>query len=106
MAELGFELKGGKFYIWYTHLHKFMWIYNIWDQFENLKAIHLNTKWYLMQLYQKRKKFYKQKKLIHNIAFIYWDVSNMSDLFKYIYIYIYIFLEPKLKLWMKLLVVR
>ena len=28
-----------------THI---MWIYNIWDQFEKLKAIHLNTKWYLM----------------------------------------------------------
>ena len=63
-----------------------MWIYNIWDQFENLKAIHLNTKWYLMQLYQKKKN-QQTKKLIHNIAFIYWDVSNMSDLFKNIYIF-------------------
>ena len=88
MAELGFELKGGKIYIRYTHLHKFMWIYNIWDQFEKLKAIHLNTKWYLMQLYPKKKKKNLQtKKIIHNIAFIYWDVSNMSDLFKNIYIF-------------------
>ena len=28
-----------------------------------------------------KKKLYKQKKLIHNIVFIYWDISNMSDLF-------------------------
>ena len=60
-----------------------MWIYNIWDQFEKLKAIHLNTKWYLMQSY-------KNKKFIHNIVFIYWDISNMSDLF------FKFFLEPKI----------
>ena len=38
----------------------FMWIYNIWDQFEKLKTIHLNTKWYLMS-------FSKKKKMIFNV---------------------------------------
>ena len=80
MAESWFELRGDKIYIWYTHLHKFMWIYNFLDQFEKLKTIHLNTKWYLMWLYQKKKNLQK-KKLIHNIVFIYWDISNVSDLF-------------------------
>ena len=51
-AKIWVERGGGAIFIWYTHLHKFMWIYNIWDQFEELKAIHLNTKWYLMQLYK------------------------------------------------------
>ena len=40
----------------------FMWIYNIWDQFEKLKTIHLNTNWYLMQLYPKKKKTLQTKK--------------------------------------------
>ena len=30
---------------------------------------------------KKKKKLYRQKKLIHNIVFIYWDISNMSGLF-------------------------
>ena len=38
----------------------FMWIYNIWDQFEKLKTIHLNTKWYLMS-------FSKKKEVIFNV---------------------------------------
>ena len=60
-----------------------MWIYNIWGQFEKLKAIHLNTNWYLTLLYpKKKKKTLQKKKLIHNIIFIYWDISNMNDLFK------------------------
>ena len=60
-----------------------MWIYNIWGQFEKLKTIHLNTNWYLKLLYPKKKKnSTRKKKLIHNIIFIYWDISNMNDLFK------------------------
>ena len=38
---------GGNLYILHALTH-IMWIHNIWDQFEKLKVIHLNSKWYLM----------------------------------------------------------
>ena len=41
-------VEGGGEFIYDTCITYIMWIYNIWDQFEKLKTIHLNTKWYLM----------------------------------------------------------
>ena len=54
-----------------THI---MWIYNIWNQFEKIKS------WVIFNVIIPKKKLYK-KMLIHNIVFIYWDISHMNDLF-------------------------
>ena len=47
-----------------------MWIYNIWGQFEKLKAIHLNTNWYLTLLYPKKKKNSTKKKSLFIILYL------------------------------------
>ena len=64
---------GGSLYIIHALTH-IMWIYNIWNQFEKIKS------WVIFNVIIPKKKLYK-KMLIHNIVFIYWDISHMNDLF-------------------------
>ena len=63
-------LEGGKFYIWYMHLHT-LCEYIIFKT--NLK--------FNVIIKNKNKNSTKKKMLIHNIVFIYWDISHMNDLF-------------------------